>query len=251
MAKPSYETQNKIYQDVPELRDVEVRREDGHREIKSYVLRGGYIHASDVEALKRYYPTYGLPFEDKVMDFRQVFGNDHPVVMEIGFGNGVSTAKIAKERDGYNYLALEVFISGFAKLMKQVGEEEIRNLRLMRFDAVAVLEHMIPDDSLAGFHVFFPDPWQKKKHHKRRLIQQPMADLMARKLHAGGYMYCVTDWEEYAEQMLDVFSHTEGIRNAFEGYATPRPWRPMTHFEQKGLKAERPIRELWFEKEAR
>jgi len=243
-----YENQDKIYQDVPELRNVEIRREDGRREVKSYVLRGGYIHPSDVEALKRYYPRYGISFEDRMMDYGAVFGNDKPVVCEIGFGNGVSTAKIAKERPQYNYLALEVFISGFAKLIRQVGEEEISNLRLMRFDAVAVLEHMIPDASLEGFHVFFPDPWQKKKHHKRRLIQPAMAALMTRKLKKGGYVYCVTDWEEYAAQMLDVLGQTEGLRNPYPGYAPARTWRPMTHFEQKGLKAERPIREVWFEK---
>ncbi len=243
-----YENQEKIFQDVPELRDVEIRSIDKKREVKSYVLRGGYIHPSDVEALKKYYPHYGLPYEDGMMDFSKVFGNDHPVVMEIGFGNGVSTAQIARERSQYNYLALEVFISGFAKLMKEVGENRIGNLRLMRFDAVAVLKHMVPDESLSGFHVFFPDPWQKKKHHKRRLIQAPMAELMVRKLRKGGYIYCVSDWEEYANQMLEVFGKTEGIHNPYEGFAPPRPWRPMTHFEQKGLKAERPIREVWFEK---
>lgn len=243
-----YESQEAIYQDIPELRMVEVPRADHHREVKSYVLRSGYLHQGDVEALKRYYPQYGLPYRDAPLDFRQVFGNDHPVIMEIGFGNGVSTAEIAKVRDQYNYLGCEVFISGYARLMRQVGDEHIDNLRLMRFDAVTVLRHMIPDGSLAGFHVFFPDPWQKKKHHKRRLIQPEMTALMAGKLAHGGYVYCVTDWEEYAEQMLDVLDHTEGLRNPYGGYAPPRPWRPLTHFEQKGLEAQRPIKELWYEK---
>lgn len=244
-----YESQEKIYQDIPELRRVETPSEDHMRRIKSYVLRSGYLHPSDVEALKAYYPVYGLPFQDHPVDFKDVFGNDRPVIMEIGFGNGISTAKIAKERDAYNYIGVEVFISGYARLMKQVGEESIRNIRLMRFDAVEVLEKMIPEGSLTGFHVFFPDPWQKKKHHKRRLIKPEMTSLMASRLMQGGYIYCVTDWEEYAKEMLDVLGHTEGLENAYKGYAEPRLWRPMTHFEQKGLKAERPIHELWFVKQ--
>lgn len=243
-----YEKQEEIYRDIPELREVEVRRPDGHREVHSYVLRGGYLHQSDIAALKEYYPVYGIPYRDEMLDFKEVYGNGKPVVCEIGFGMGDTTARICRQRPEYNYLGIEVYICGFTRLCRMAGEEKIENLRLMRFDAVEVLRHMIPDGSLAGFHVFFPDPWPKKKHQKRRLIQIPMATLMAEKLGKGGYIYCVTDWEEYARQMLQVFSQVPGLVNPYGGWAPSRPWRPETKFERKGRAAERPIREVWVEK---
>lgn len=245
------EVQQTIYKDFPELARVDVPAKDGMRPIKSFMLRSGYLHTSDIEAIKEYYPHYGIQYEDKILDYKNVFQNDHPVIMEIGFGMGDTTARIAKERNEYNYLACEVFITGFAKLVGMAGRDKIENLRLMRFDAVTILNHMIADNSLEGFHIFFPDPWQKRKQNKRRLIQPEFADLLTKKLKEGGYIYCVTDWEEYAEQMLDVFTKTEGLANPYDGYAEQRPWRPTTHFEQKGMKAERPIREVWFEKKGK
>ncbi|MBG0767098.1 MAG: tRNA (guanosine(46)-N7)-methyltransferase TrmB, partial [Spirochaetaceae bacterium] len=163
-------------------------------------------------------------------------------------GMGTATSRIAKERSQFNYLGLDVFLSGFTKLLDVVGREQLDNVRLMRFDAVEVLRSMIPDNSVAGFHIFFPDPWPKKRQQKRRLIQEPFASLLASKLVKGGYIYCVTDWEEYAYQMLEVFKKTETLVNPHDGFAPPVPWRDTTRFEEKGLAKAHPINEVWVEK---
>ncbi len=242
------ENQGTIFQDIPELEWVETKEEGKERPIKSYVLRGSYLRTYQVEAIRKYYSTYGIPFSQNLLDWKQVFGNDKPVIIEIGFGMGTATERIARERSQYNYLGLEVFLSGFAKLLHAVGEGGLDNVRLMRFDAVEVLTQMVADTSVAGFHIFFPDPWPKKRQQKRRLIQAPFARLLASKLTSGGYLYCVTDWEEYAVQMLDVLSHTDGLHNPYEGFRPPVSWRDTTKFEQKGLAKQHPINEVWFEK---
>ncbi|WP_320130370.1 tRNA (guanosine(46)-N7)-methyltransferase TrmB [uncultured Sphaerochaeta sp.] len=242
------ETQDTIFADIPELKWVESREEGSPRGIKSYVLRTSYLRTFQLEAIKKYYPIYGLTFQEEKISFKDIFGNDKPVIIEIGFGMGTSTERIAKERSEYNYLGIEVFLSGFSKLMDQVGKQGLANVRLMRFDAVQVLDSMIVDGSVAGFHVFFPDPWPKKKQQKRRLIQAPLARLLMEKLKEGGYIYCVTDWEEYASQMLSVFSETEGLENPYGGFCPPLSWRPTTKFEQKGLAQNNPINEVWVEK---
>lgn len=240
-----------IYNDIPELEFVENRKEgeESKREIKSYVLRTTTLHTFQIEAVRKYYSHYGLSYKKGILDYKKTFGNDKPVIIEIGFGMGVSTVRIAKDRDQYNYLGLEVFLNGFAKTLAGVGEGELENVRLMRFDAVQVLNDMIGDNSIAGFHIFFPDPWHKKKHHKRRLIQKPFADLLTKKLKKGGYIYCVTDWEEYAEQMVDVFNDTDGLGNPYDGYAPSRDWRPTTKYETRGVNLDYTINEVWFEKE--
>lgn len=237
-----------IFDEIPSLATVETRELGTHRPIKSFVLRSGSLKPFQIEALRLYHKSHVLEFQPKVVDFKALFGNDKPLIIEIGFGMGSSTHRIAKERDEYNYLGLEVFLSGFAKLLSLVGKDDMENIRLMRFDAVDVLTSMIADSSVAGFHIFFPDPWQKKKHQKRRLIQEPLARLLANKLKQGGYIYCVTDWEEYAFQMVDVFAKVPSLVNPYGGFAPPRPWRPTTSFEQKGLAQEFPINEVWVEK---
>lgn len=239
------ESQEQIFADIPELRTVD--RADRSR-IKSFVLRSTQMKKSQIEAVKRYYGRYGVPYQASPIDLGALFGNDKPVIVEIGFGMGTATFQIAQERDGYNYLALEVFITGFAKLIKCVGEAELTNIRLMRFDAVAVLEDMIGDSEVAGFHIFFPDPWPKKRHHKRRLIQAPFAELLADKLRPGGYIYAVTDWLPYAEQMLTVFDSVTALQNPHNGFAPPVAWRPETRFEHRGLAEEHPISEVWVTK---
>ncbi len=243
------ENQGTIFQDIPELEWVETKEDGKERPIKSYVLRGSYLRTYQVQAIRRYYGTYGIPYSKTKLEWNQVFGNDNPVVIEIGFGMGTATERIAKERSQYNYLGLEVFLSGFAKLLHAVGSGHLDNVRLMRFDAVEVLSTMVEDGSIAGFHIFFPDPWPKKRQQKRRLIQAPFARLLASKLKSGGYIYCVTDWEEYAFQMLDVFSRTEGLHNPHPGFCPPVPWRDTTKFEQKGRAKQHPIHEVWFEKQ--
>lgn len=237
-----------IFDEIPSLAKVEDREFGTPRAIKSFVLRSAGLKPFQLEAIRQYYPTHVVEYQKGILDFKKVFGNDKPVIIEIGFGMGTSSHRIAKERREYNYLGFEVFLSGFAKLLNRIGKDDLPNIRIMRFDAVEVLTNMIAEGSVAGFHIFFPDPWPKKKQQKRRLIQEPLATLLASKLHKGGYIYCVTDWEEYAYQMLDVFAKIPSLTNPYEGFAPPQEWRPTTSFEQKGLEQEFPINEVWVEK---
>lgn len=237
-----------LFDDIPELRDVETRGEHKNRGIKSFVLRAGHLHQFQLDALHTFYPVYGIPFSKTKISFSQVFGNNNPTIIEIGFGMGDSTALIAKNQPDVNFLGIEVFLSGFAKLLHEAGTIPLPNMRLMRFDAVEVLETMIEDNSVAGFHIFFPDPWPKKKHNKRRLIQLPFTTLLARKLKPGGYIYAVTDWKLYADEMLEVFEKTPKIINMHGGFAPPVSWRPQTKFEAKGLAKDYTISEVWVEK---
>ncbi len=237
-----------IFDEIPTLAKVEDREFGTPRTIKSFVLRSAGLKPFQLEAIRQYYPTHVVEYQKGTLDFKKVFGNDKPLIVEIGFGMGTSSHRIAKDRSEYNYLGLEVFLSGFAKLLSLIGKDDLPNIRIMRFDAVEVLTHMVADGSVAGFHIFFPDPWPKKKHHKRRLIQESLATLLASKLQKGGYIYCVTDWEEYAYQMLDVFAKVPSLINPCEGFAPPKAWRPTTSFEQKGLAQEFPINEVWVEK---
>lgn len=223
--------------------------EDGRRAVKSFVLRGSRLATYQKEALDRYANEYTIPVTHDMLNFHTVFGNDHPVIIEIGFGMGTSTHRIASLMPEYNYIGIEVFLNGFTKLLHTVGTEQMNHVRLIRFDAVEVLNYMVKDGSVAGFHIFFPDPWPKKRHHKRRLIQEPFAQLLASKLKDRGYIYCVTDWEPYAEQMLAVFQHTPSLYNPHGGYAPPRSWRPTTSFERKGIEKHHPINEVWVEKQ--
>ena len=238
-----------VFAKIPELRTVERRNENSWREIKSYVLRGQRLKPSQIEALDKHFYDYALVHSMEKLDFRKVFGNDNPVVIEIGFGMGESTARIARENPNVNYLGIEVFLYGFSKLLSVIANEGLSNVRIMRFDAVQVLEDMIEDESVSGFHIFFPDPWPKKKHHKRRLLQRPRTDLLVSKLSPGGYIYFATDWEEYALSALEELSCTEGIHNKYEKFAPHQEWRPRTKFEQKGLDAGREIFELVFVKD--
>ena len=243
------EEEKGIFDLFPELARVERRQENGHREIKSFVLRGQKLKDFQIKALKEHFYDYTIVYnQNKPMDFEAIFGNKNPVIIEIGFGMGESTLKIAKENPDKNYIGIEVFLYGFSKLLANASKENVTNLRLMRFDAVQVLQDMVPDNSVDGFHVFFPDPWPKKRHHKKRLIQVPFARLLASKLKTGGYIYCVTDWEDYANQMLAVFKEVDILSNPYNGFAPQVPWRPETGFERKGLEKDYKINEVWVEK---
>ena len=247
-----------LYELIPELKTVEHRDEKAWREIKSYVLRGQRLKPSQLEALKKHFYDFAVVHSFEKLNFSSLFGNDNPVVIEIGFGMGDTTARIAKENPNINYLGIEVFLYGFSKLLATIVSEGLTNLRIMRYDAVQVLEDMIPDDSVSGFHIFFPDPWPKKRHHKKRLVQLPFTTLLAKKLKKGGYIYCVTDWEDYAKQMLAVLEATVGMVNPYAGtpceenpnagFAPAKSWRPETHFERKGLDKSYTINEVWVEK---
>ncbi len=249
-----------VFDLIPELKMVEHRDENSWREIKSYVLRGQRLKQYQIDALKAHFYDYAIVHSFEKLDFSRVFGNDNPVVIEIGFGMGESTVRIARENPNINYLGIEVFLYGFSKLLATIVKEGLTNLRIMRYDAVQVLEDMIEDDSVSGFHIFFPDPWPKKRHHKKRLVQLPVTTLLAQKIKKGGYIYCVTDWEDYANQMLSVLESTPGMVNPYAGgvsedlvihcpgFAPPRPWRPETSFERKGLDKSYLINEIWVEK---
>ncbi len=180
-------------------------------------------------------PRFGIEYRVQPLDFQAVFGRIAPVVAEIGFGMGDTTARIAAENPGVDYLGIEVHMPGVGSLLKQVGEHKLTNVRIVRHDAVEVLQAMVPPGSLAGIHVFFPDPWPKKRHHKRRLLQPAFTALAASRLAPGGYIHVATDWEEYAGHVLEVLSATPGLANTAEAYA-PRPGsRPETKFERRGL----------------
>ena len=242
-----------LFAQIPELKTVEHRDENAWREIKSYVLRGQRLKSYQIEALKNHFYDYAVVHSFEKLDFATLFGNDNPVVIEIGFGMGDSTARIARENPNINYLGIEVFLYGFSKLLSTIANEGLTNLRIMRYDAVQVLEDMISDGSVSGFHIFFPDPWPKKRHHKKRLVQLPFTTLLAQKLKKGGYIYCVTDWEDYAKQMLSVLEATPNMVNPYAGgslggFAPARPWRPETSFERKGLDKSYTINEVWVEK---
>ena len=217
-----------------------------HRSVRSYVLRAGRMGSGQERALAELGPRFVLPFEPRPLDFAAVFGRSAPRVLEIGFGMGGATAAIAAAQPGVDFLGVEVHEPGVGALLRRIGEMGLANLRIVRHDAVEVLQQMIAPDSLAAVHVFFPDPWPKKRHHKRRLIQPPLVALIASRLVPGGVLHCATDWEPYAEQMLQVLSQEPLLRNTAAGYA-PRPdYRPLTKFEARGLRLGHGVRDLVF-----
>jgi tRNA (guanine-N7-)-methyltransferase len=187
-----------------------------------------------------------IPFCTDKLDFSKVFGNSNPVTIEIGFGMGTATAEIAEANPGSNYLGIEVHKPGVGRLLGEINRRKLRNLYIVPYDALEVLENMVPDSSVRAFHIFFPDPWPKKKHHKRRLVQRPHTDLLSRKLIPEGYIYMVTDWQEYAEYALQELADTPGLQNRYRGFAEHQKWRPQTKFEAKGIAAEHSISELYF-----
>ncbi len=216
------------------------------RKVRSYVLRAGRATAGQTRALATLGATYLVPFEPCALDFGSLFGRDAPTILEIGFGMGEATAQIAAALQDRNFIACEVHEAGVGALLRRIGEQGLQNLRLIRHDAVEVLEHMIAPRSLAGVHIYFPDPWHKKRHHKRRLVQAPFVRLLAERIAPGGYLHCATDWQPYAEQMLEVLSAEPLLANTAEGYAPKPEHRPLTKFEQRGLKLGHGVWDLVF-----
>ena len=216
----------------------------GH--IRSFVLRQGRVS----NAQQRYYDEMmakiGIPYAVSLLDLDTVFGRCAPHILEIGFGMGETSAVIAEANPQNDYVGVEVHTPGVGSLCKLIAEKNLTNQRIIQHDAVEVLRDMIPDASLDGVHVFFPDPWPKARHHKRRLIQSPLVATLARRLKPGGYIHCATDWENYAEQMLEVLSAEPLLANTADGYA-PRPdYRPLTKFEQRGLRLGHGVWDLVF-----
>jgi tRNA (guanine-N7-)-methyltransferase len=192
------------------------------------------------EAQRRFHtdgmPQWGITYQAAPCDLPAQFGRLAPTILEIGCGMGETTANIAAEMPQNNYLGIEVHTPGVGSLLKQIATRELKNLRVIQYDAVDVVRHMLTPESLAGIHVFFPDPWPKKRQQKRRLIQPPFVALLASRLVPGGYLHCATDWQDYAEQMLAVLSVEPQLVNQHNAYA-PRPdYRPQTKFETRGLK---------------
>jgi tRNA (guanine-N7-)-methyltransferase len=218
------------------------------RSIRSFVVRAGRMGPGQTRALAELGPRFVLPYAAAPFDFAAAFGRDAPRVLEIGFGMGDATAAIAQALPGTDFIGVEVHTPGVGALLKQIGERGLTNLRLLQHDAVDVLQQMIAPGSLAGVHVFFPDPWHKKKHNKRRLIQPDFVTLLTSRLAAGGYLHCATDWQPYAEQMLQVLSAEPALRNSADGYA-PRPdYRPLTKFENRGIRLGHGVWDLVFER---
>jgi tRNA (guanine-N7-)-methyltransferase len=207
------------------------------RGIRSYVLRQGRTTPAQQRAIDELFTTYGIPYRQALLELRA-----RPLVLEIGSGMGETTAAIAAAQPDRDFIAVEVHGPGVGSLLKRIDEQGLQNLRVIRHDAVDVLEHMIPDASLAGLHLFFPDPWPKKRHHKRRLVQPAFAALAARKLVPEGYLHAATDWPEYALQMAEVF----GAEPTLERAAARE--RPATKFEQRGVKLGHEVRDLVFRK---
>jgi len=207
-----------------------------HPPIRSYVLRQGRFSPGQQRAYEELLPALGVPYAPAPLDLAALFGRAAPVVVEIGSGMGETTARIARENPGNDYLAIEVHAPGVGSLLKRLAEARIGNVRIARHDAVEVLRDMIAPGTLSGIHVFFPDPWPKKRHHKRRLVQPAFARLAAERLAPGGYLHVATDWQEYAEHVLAVLSGEPLLANTAEAFA-PRPaTRPETKFERRGLK---------------
>lgn len=219
-----------------------------HRPIRSFVLRQGYMSKGQQRAYDTLMPVLGVGYQPQVADLDAVFGRAAPKVVEIGFGMGGATADIAQARPDTDYLGVEVHGPGVGSLLKLVEERQLGNVRVIQHDAVEVFTHMLASASLDGVHVFFPDPWHKKRHNKRRLIQPPFVALLASRIKPGGYLHLATDWEDYAIQMLEVLSQEATLENTAEGYA-PRPdYRPLTKFEQRGLRLGHGVWDLVFRK---
>lgn len=218
------------------------------RAIRSFVLRQGHLTASQQRAIDEGMPKWGIEYRPEPLDLNQAFGRDAPKILEIGFGMGGATAEIAANLPQNDYLGVEVHSPGVGNLFKLIEEKQLTNLRLLRHDAVEVIDNMLADGSLDGVHIFFPDPWHKKKHNKRRLIQGPLVAKLASRLKPGGYIHCATDWEPYAVQMLEVLNAEAQLQNTAEGYATKPEYRPLTKFENRGLRLGHGVWDLVFTK---
>lgn len=221
------------------------------RTVRSFVLRQGRVSNAQQRAWETLYPRFGIPYSEQLLNAKAVFGRSAPLILEIGSGMGETSVEIARAHPMNDYIAIEVHLPGVGSLLKSIDEQNLSNLRVIRHDAVDVLEKMIADASLAGLHIFFPDPWPKKRHNKRRLIQPPLVARAAQKLAPGGYIHLATDWVPYAEHMLEVLTAEPLLGNTTPDYA-PRPaYRPETKFETRGLRLGHGVRDLVFRRKTK
>lgn len=238
--RPSEETDNSPDQGV-------------HRAVRSYVLRAGRVTEGQKRALEQLWPEFGIETGEKRLDFAELFGNGHPVIMEIGFGNGEATWQMARAHPEENYLGVEVHKPGVGRLLLKIEEHELVNVRIACDDAVEILRHQVGDDTLDGVRIYFPDPWPKKRHNKRRIIQAPFIELLARKMREGGILHLATDWEPYAEFMLEVMQSSKAFENlsSANGYCTKPDWRPLTKYESRGERLGHKVSDLLFRRRER
>ncbi len=216
--------------------------------IKSFVNRRSHITQGQQEALDTWLKKWSIEYKPSLLDIPAAFGRVAPTILEIGFGMGETTEQIAISRPGDNFLGVEVFNAGVGALLKRIEGSALTNIRIIQHDAVEVLRDMVAPESLSGVHIYFPDPWPKTRHHKRRLIQPPLIALLASRMAPGSYIHCATDWEHYAMQMLEVLSGEPTLQNTCEGFA-PRPdFRPLTKFENRGLRLGHGVWDLIFKK---
>jgi tRNA (guanine-N7-)-methyltransferase len=219
------------------------------RQIKTYVLRAGRMGSGQMRAFEQFGPKFLVPYSAERLDVQAAFGRAAPLILEIGFGMGDATAKIAHVRPSDNFLCCEVHEPGVGALLKRCGEESIGNIRIVQHDAIEVMDHMLGPVSLDGVHIFFPDPWHKSRHHKRRLIQSPFIQRLAQHIKPGGYLHLATDWQPYSEQMMGVLRAESLLVNtsdAPDGFATKPDYRPLTKFENRGLKLGHGVWDLVF-----
>ena len=233
---------------IPENTPENTVPEEHKRSIRSFVLRQGHMTVAQQRAIDTMWPQFGVDFQEAPLDLNHAFGRDNPKVLEIGFGMGVATVEIAKRLPDTDFLAIDVHGPGVGNILKLIEEEHISNIRVMRHDAVEVVEKMLEDGSLDGIHIFFPDPWHKKRHNKRRLVQVPFVEKLLPKLKSGGYVHMATDWEEYAVQMLEVLSSFDSLQNTAADYAPTPDYRPEAKFEARGKRLGHGVWDLVFRK---
>ena len=225
---------------------VDANESPPRRPVRSYVLRQGRMSPAQHRAVDALLPRYGVPFAANIVDWARVFGRTAPFVLEIGFGMGETTAAIAAAHPAIDFVGVEVHLPGVGALLARIESQGLPNVRVIRHDAVDVVSMMIAPASLAAVHVFFPDPWPKKRHHKRRLLKAPFVHALAQRLASGGYLHVATDWETYADEVLSTLAAEPLLTNTAGGFAARPPWRPQTKFERRGLKLGHTVFDLVF-----
>ena len=219
-----------------------------HNVIRSFVLRQGRVSNAQRRAYEDLLPKYGVPYTKNLLNFKIVYGREAPRYLEIGSGMGETTVSIARSHPQNDYLAIEVYTPGVGSLLKQIEEFKLTNLRIVQHDAVEVVNNMFPQEYLDGIHIFFPDPWPKLRHHKRRLIQPEFISLLCKHLKSGGYIHVATDWNNYADQILEVMSNELSLTNTARDFVQRPEYRPLTKFEQRGLRLGHKVWDLVFKK---
>jgi tRNA (guanine-N7-)-methyltransferase len=219
-----------------------------HNVIRSFVLRQGRVSNAQRRAYEDLLPKYGVPYTKDLLNFEIVYGREAPRYLEIGSGMGETTVSIARSHPQNDYLAIEVYTPGVGSLLKQIEEFKLTNLRIVQHDAVEVVNNMFPQEYLDGIHIFFPDPWPKLRHHKRRLIQPKFISLLCKHLKLGGYIHVATDWNNYADQILEVMSNELSLTNTARDFVQRPKYRPLTKFEQRGLRLGHKVWDLVFRK---